>query len=279
VEFCGLAFVILVGIPYWGGVDLLATPSPEGITASLLLSGAILTFFSFLGFEDSLNVAEECKEARRTVPIGIVGAMLAATLLYMAVAITAVSVVPFADLAQAPSPLAAVTAVAAPWFPAWGYVAITLFAVANTALLNYVTASRLAYGMARDGLLPEVLARVHPGRRTPHVSIGVLLVILVALVLAGDIGQLASATVLLLLTVFAVVNAALLVLQRRPGEPHGGFEVPSFVPGAGTVVCLVLLGNRVATGDSRAPLLAGAILAVILLLYAVMRPRHRPQQA
>ncbi|WP_159346153.1 APC family permease [Roseomonas harenae] len=279
VEFCGLAFVILVGIPYWGAVDLLVTPSPEGITASLLLSGAILTFFSFLGFEDSLNVAEECKEARRTVPIGIVGAMLAATLLYMAVAITAVSVVPFAELAQAPSPLAAVTAAAAPWFPSWGYVAITLFAVANTALLNYVTASRLAYGMARDGLLPEVLARVHPGRRTPHVSIAVLFVILVALVLAGDIGQLASATVLLLLTVFTVVNAALLVLQRRPGEPHGGFEVPSFVPATGAVVCLVLLGNRVATGDWRAPMLAGVILVAILLLYAVLRPRRRAQQA
>jgi amino acid transporter len=279
VEFCGLAFVILVGIPYWGGVDLLATPSPEGITASLLLSGAILTFFSFLGFEDSLNVAEECKEARRTVPIGIVGAMLAAALLYMAVAITAVSVVPFAELAKAPSPLAAVTAVAAPWFPSWGYVVITLFAVANTALLNYVTASRLAFGMARDGLLPEVLGKVHPKTRTPHVAIGALLVLLVALVLSGDIGQLASATVLLLLTVFAVVNGALLVLQRRPGEPHGGFEVPSFVPAAGAVLCLVLLGNRVVTGDWRAPMLAGVILAVILVLYAVVRPRRQPQQA
>jgi len=273
VEFCGLVFIIVVGIPYWGGVDLLVTPSPEGISASLLLSGAILTFFAFIGFEDSLNVAEECKDAARTVPFGIVGAMLAATVLYMAVAVTAVSVVPFGELATAPSPLAAVTAVAAPWFPGWGYVAITVFAVANTALLNYVTASRLAFGMARDGLLPEALGRVHPGTRTPHVAIGVLFVVLVALVLAGDIGQLASATVLLLLAVFTVVNGALLVLQRRAGEPRGGFEVPSFVPAAGAVVCLMLLGNRVATGDWRAPALAGVILLVILGLFFLLRPR------
>ncbi len=275
VEFGGLVLVIAVGVPYWGGVDLMATPSPEGVTASLLLSGAILTFFSFIGFEDSLNVAEECRDPARTVPFGIVAAMLAATVLYMAVAVTAVSVVPFAELAAAPSPLAAVTAVAAPWFPGWGYVAITVFAVANTALLNYVTASRLAFGMARDGLLPEVLGRVHPATRTPHVAIGALFAILVALVLIGDIGQLASATVLLLLTVFTLVNAALLVLQRRPGEARGGFEVPSAVPAAGALVCLTLLANRVATGDWRAPALAGVILLAILALYAAMRPRAR----
>ncbi|HEY8611279.1 MAG TPA: amino acid permease [Roseomonas sp.] len=279
VEFCGLVLVILVGIPYWGSVDLLATPSPEGITASLLLSGAILTFFAFIGFEDSLNVAEECKDAARTVPFGIVGAMLAATVLYMAIAVTAVSVVPYVELATAPSPLAAVTAVAAPWVPGWSYIAITIFAVANTALLNYVTASRLAFGMARDGLLPEALGRVHPGTRTPHVAIGALFVVLVVLVLAGDISQLASATVLLLLLVFTVVNGALLVLQRRPAEPRGGFEVPFFVPAAGALVCLTLLVNRVATGDWRAPMLAGAILVAILALYAVMRPRALAQGA
>lgn len=276
VEFAGLALVIVVGVPYWGGVDLLEVPNAaEGITPSLVLSGAILTFFAFIGFEDSLNVAEECREPRRTVPFGIVAAMLAATALYMAVAVTAVSVVPWRELATAPSPLAAVTDRAAPWLPGWTYVAITIFAVANTALLNYVTASRLVYGMSRDGLLPPVLSRVHPTRRTPHVAVGALFVVLVALLLSGDIGQLASATVLLLLTVFCVVNVALLVLQRRPGEPKGGFEVPSFVPALGAVVCAVLLANRVATGDWRAPAIAGAVLAAILVLYAVLRPGGR----
>ena len=279
VEFLGLLLVIVVGVPYWGGVDLLEAPTAEGINASMLLSGAILTFFAFIGFEDSLNVAEECRDPRRTVPFGIVGAMLAATVLYMAVAVTAVSVVPWQELAVAPSPLAAVTARAASWLPGWTYVAITVFAVANTALLNYVTASRLAFGMARDGLLPAVLGRIHPGTRTPHVAIMVLFVLLVVLVLAGNIGQLAAATVLLLLAVFTVVNLALLVLQRRPGEPAGGFEVPAFVPALGALVCSVLLVNRVTTGDWRAPAIAGAILAVILSLYALRRGAMAPTHA
>ncbi len=273
VEASGLLLVIAVGASWWGSTDLFETPSPEGISASLLLQGAILTFFSFIGFEDTLNVAEECRDPQRTVPIGIVSAMIAATLLYIAVAVTAVSVVPWRELAAAPGPLAEVMNRAAPWLPGWFYVAITVFAVANTALLNYVTASRLTYGMARQGLLPAALGRVHPGTRTPHVAVAALFVVVVALMLSGDITQLASATVLLLLAVFALVNLALVVLQRRPSEPHGGFEVPSFVPALGALVCLALLVNRVATGDWRAPALAGAVLVAIAALYAVVRPR------
>lgn len=279
IEASGLILVIAVGVPYWGSVDLFDTPSPDGITLSFLMTGAILTFFAFIGFEDTLNVAEEAREPRTTLPIGIVAAMLAATLLYIAVAVTAVSVVPWRELAAAPGPLAEVMARAAPWFPGWGYVAITLFAVANTALLNYVTASRLLLGMARQRLMPEVCARVHPTRRTPHIAVLALLPVVVALVLAGDIGQLASATVLLLLGVFTVVNVALLVLQRRTEEPHGGFEVPAFVPAAGALVCGALLVNRVAAGDWRAPALAGALLAVILVAYLVLRPRAMPEDA
>ena len=273
VEASGLFLVIAVGASYWGTADLFETPTGAGITAQLLLQGAILTFFSFIGFEDTLNVAEECHDPQRTVPIGIVSAMVVATILYIAVAITAVSVVPWRELAAAPGPLAEVMNRAAPWMPGWFYVAITVFAVANTALLNYVTASRLTYGMARQGLLPAVLGRLHEGTRTPYMAIIVLFVIVVALMLSGDITQLASATVLLLLAVFALVNLALLILQRRPGEARGGFEVPSFVPALGALVCLALLLNRIATGDWRAPLLAGVVLVAIAALFFVVRPK------
>ncbi|MBY0336875.1 MAG: amino acid permease [Acetobacteraceae bacterium] len=279
IEAAGLLLLIAVGARFLGGADLFETPSPEGITATLLLQGAILTFFAFIGFEDTLNVAEECHDPQRTLPLGIIPAMLAATLLYMAVAAVSVSVVPWRELAAAPGPLAEVMGRAAPWLPGWVYVAVTVFAVANTALLNYVTASRLAYGMARQGLLPAVIGRVHPRTRTPHVAVGILFAVVVALMLAGDISQLASATVLMLLAVFTCVNLALLVLQRRPGEPRGGFEVPSFVPALGALVCLTLLVNRVATGDWRAPALAGAVLAVIALLFALIRPRFSALEA
>ena len=151
------------------------------------------------------------------------------------------------------------------------FTAITSFAVANTALVNYVTASRLIYGMARQGLLPHTLGSVHSARRTPHIAVAALFLVLAPLALLGSITELAAATVLLLLLVFMVVNGALVILKRRKSEVLGRFEVPLFVPVLGSLVCLVLIVVRVATGDSEAPLLAGALLLGSLAIYAVMQ--------
>ncbi len=283
IEAGGLLFVVAVGISYWGSVDLLETPPPgEGasdVMMLLVLQGAVLTFFAFIGFEDSLNVAEECRNPQRTVPIGLIAAMAMAAVIYMAVAITAVSVLPWRELAEAPGPLTAVVAKAAPWVPPIVYASITLFAVANTALVNYVTASRLAYGMAHQNLLPAWLGRVHATRRTPHLAIIALFVIVVPLAIIGTIGQLAAATVLLLLTVFAFLNGALVILKRREGEPPGRFEIPVILPVLGAIVCAGLVIVRIATGDWRAPAIAGALLLGIVVLYAVYRPGAKRRSA
>jgi len=273
IEATGLLIVIAVGISYWGSVDYFELPpeKADAGTALLILQGSILTFFAFIGFEDTYNVAEEVKNPERSLPIAVISAMLIATVLYIAVAISAVSVVPYQQLAEAPAPLAAVMEHAAPEFPSLILTIITMFAVGNTALLNYITASRMLYGMSNQGLLPAVVGRVHASRQTPHVAVLILLLILVPLSLSGTIAQLATATVLLLMFVFAVVNASLFVLKRRPGEPPGQFEVPAFVPLLGAIFCVVLLGIRMASGDSTAPLIAGAMIASILLIYALVR--------
>jgi amino acid transporter len=236
------------------------------------MQGTVLTFFAFIGFEDTLNVAEECKNPERTIPIGLLVAMGIAAALYIAVAITAVSVVPWADLAAAPGPLTEVVRRAAPAIPPIIFTGITLFAVSNTALVNYVTSSRLLYGMAQQKLVPASLGRVHAGARTPHVAIVAILLLLAPLALLGSVATLAAATVLLLLVVFTAMNAALLVLQRRPGEAKAAFEIPSIIPAAGVLICAAMIVVRVAAGDWQAPALAGALLVGILLLYAVSKP-------
>lgn len=280
VEVGGLIFVIVVGSRFWGSVDYFETPAGprgEGLTAALVLSGAVLTFYAFVGFEDLLNLSEETKNPSRNMPLGIVGALVGVALLYIAVSVTAVSVVPFRDLGDVSkgAPLTQLIDRAAPWVPGWIFTAITLFAVANTGLMNNIMGSRLLYGMARQGLLPVLLGRVHAGRRTPHVAIGALFVVIAALILSGDIAQLASATSLLLLTCFFIVNVALIVLQRRPGEARGGFEVPTIIPALGAIICLGLIVNRVATGDARSPLIAGAVLLGITALFFAWRPRGK----
>ncbi|NUQ01963.1 MAG: amino acid permease, partial [Armatimonadetes bacterium] len=170
VEVSGLLIIIAVGMRFWGAVNYLETPRPEGVPLPLglplVLHGAVLTFYSFVGFEDMINVVEEVKDPRRTFPKAVVLALLVVTVVYLAVSITAVSVVPYAELAASKAPLVEVVRRAAPGFPAWLFTAISLFAITNTALLNYIMGSRLLYGMSRQGLLPAFLGRVHPVRRT-----------------------------------------------------------------------------------------------------------------
>jgi APA family basic amino acid/polyamine antiporter len=274
VAALGLLLVIAVGVRFWGQADLFEVPKTPGnpygdLTLGLLLQGSILTFFSFLGFEDMLNVAEEVERPERNMPIGIIGAMLAASVIYMAVAITAVSVVPWAELASDPGPLKLVVERAAPWFPAVGFTVITIAAVSNTALVNYVMGSRLLYGMAQQGLIPAILGTVHSRRRTPHIAIGALLVVVVAMQFVGDIAQLASATVLLLLIVFALVNAALIVLKLREGDIPGCFNAPIVVPVLGVLICLAMIAARIVQADWYGPALTLALLVAIMFLYFV----------
>jgi APA family basic amino acid/polyamine antiporter len=286
VEATGLLFIIVVGMRFWGSVDYLETPAralggTDAIPMMLILQGAVLMFFSFIGFEDILNVSEEVKNPRRDVPMGLIGAMVAATVIYMAVAITAVSVVPWAELAKSPTPLMEVAKAAAPWFQNIDtvYIWITLFAIGNTALLNYVMGSRLLYGMSRQGLLPAMVGKVHATRRTPHIAIMILFVVVTALILSGSVKQLAESTVLLLLMVFSVVNVSLVVLKTRKGEPTGGFEVPLVIPILGAIVCLILIAVRIEAAWSQpgghvAPLVALAIVLVSLVLYFLTKPEN-----
>jgi APA family basic amino acid/polyamine antiporter len=278
VEASGLVLVIAVGISYWGSVDYLEIPAAPGDDHAILLvmQGAVLAFFAFIGFEDMYNVAEEVRDPQRTIPLGLITAMTVAAILYIAVAITAVSVVPWQELAVAPGPITEVVSRAAPLIHPVVFTGITLFAVANTGLVNYVTSSRLIYGMARQGLLPSALGNVHAGRRTPHIAIAALFLILAPLALTGTITELASATVLLLLTVFTVVNGSLFILKTREGEKPGQFEIPRFVPALGMLVCLTLIVVRVGTGDWRAPVIAGALLLAAFAIYMAMRTHTIP---
>jgi APA family basic amino acid/polyamine antiporter len=288
VEIAGLAFIVAVGVKYWGSVNYLEVPQAAvgnglaGISSIVILQGAVLTFFSFIGFEDILNVSEEVKNPRRSIPFGLVGAMIAATVIYMAVAITAVSVIPWSELAKSSAPLMEVAKRAAPWFVGIDrvFLVITIFSIGNTALLNYLMGSRLIYGMAGQRLLPAWLGGLHPIRRTPHVAIGVLFLIVSLLILVGGVKQLAEATALLLLSVFVVVNLSLIVLKRRPEEAVGGFEIPMVVPVLGALVCAILIISRIhgalssSSPDAHvAPLAAGGIILASLVLHHLVKPR------
>ena len=280
IEVTGLAIVIAVGLRFWGSVNYLefaprsaeatAAGVGESLVATLRLNGAVLAFFAFIGFEDMSNVAEEVKNPRRNFPLGVVIAVAITSVVYMAVGITAVSVLPYQQLAASGQPLVDVVVTAAPWFPPVLFSFIALFAITNTALLNYIMGSRLIFALARQGLLPRALAAIHPTRRTPHRAILALLVVVIMLLFAGGISELGAATSSLLLYAFVVVNASLLVLKKRVGEAAGGFEVPRFVPFCGALICGLLLFNS----DARPMKIAMLLLMGITVLFLITRPQH-----
>ncbi|GLW12377.1 amino acid permease [Microtetraspora sp. NBRC 13810] len=234
-----------------------------------VLGGTALAFYALLGFEDSVNLAEEAKNPERDFPRALFGGLLVAAVIYMSVAFTATTLVDATTLATSDGPLLEVVKVAGLAFPPKAFALIALLAVGNTALINMLMASRLVYGMARERIVPAVFAKVHPTRRTPWAAILFTVGVAVVLVVTGDVGVLADTTVLLLLCVFTLVNVAVLVLRRDPVE-HPHYRAPTWAPALGAVACL-LLALPITGRDGLVYLRAGILLAIGVLLWFVNR--------
>ncbi|MFF9767838.1 APC family permease [Streptomyces sp. NPDC014636] len=276
VEVGGL--LLVVGLGAWlllrGDGDpgrLVRLGTADTGAAAGVLGGTVLAYYSFVGFETSVNVAEETRDPRRSYPRALFGALVTAGAVYVLVGIVASAAVPTGTLAHSSGPLLEVVKEAG-GVPPKLFSAIALVAVANGALLTGIMSSRLAYGMARDGLLPGVLTRVLPGRRTPWASIAVTTALSFLLALTGDVATLASTLVLLLLVVFFLVNTAVLVLRRdRPARPH--FRAWTAVPVLGAASC-VLLATRVEAVVWARGLIVIAVGVALGTVAALHRRRH-----
>jgi amino acid transporter len=274
VELTGLLIVILVGL--WaigagqGDVSRALTFEPAGDRGVFwsVMTATTLAFFAMVGFEDSVNMAEETKDPSKIFPKVLLTGLLITVVIYVLVSISAVTLVSPAELGQGEAPLLKVVAAGAPGFPLWVFGVITMFAVANSALINMLMASRLVYGMSREGVLPRVLGRVHAGRRTPYLAIVFTSLLAFGLItFVGTVPALGGTTALLLLVVFAVVNVAVLVL-RKDKVDHEHFRTPTSVAVMGAFSCAFLAGPW--TGrDPVQYAIAGVLLAIGVGLWCV----------
>jgi APA family basic amino acid/polyamine antiporter len=259
VEMAALAIVIIIGFVAISGGDsdinritVFENPEEKGLFAAVTVATAI-AFFSMVGFEDSVNMVEETKDPERIFPKMMFTGLGIAVIIYMLVAVSVVAVIPAGDIANPQNPEAGilldVVRIGAPDIPIDKiFPFMTVFAVANTALINMLMASRLIYGMANQGVLPRGLGKVLPSRRSPWAAIVFTTVLALALIVVvrllaenSVVAALSGTTALLLLAVFSVVNVAVLILRREPGR-EGGFKAPTLIPVVGAVACLYLLG-------------------------------------
>ena len=241
-EIAGLLLVIFVGVdelPTLANLSeqmSLSNKQGVGLDFSLLglFSGAFLAFYAYIGFEDMVNIAEEVKDPQRNLPRAIMICVIVSTLLYSAVTLVSISVLTPAELAKSDAPLAAVYARATGEAPVVISM-IGIFAVINGALIQLIMSSRLLYGMASRGWLPEVLSKINPVTRTPIHSTVVTVVLMLFFALVFQIVALAEITSYLVLIVFAMVNLALIKIKQNKVVPDGVIVFPVWLPVLGFI--------------------------------------------
>lgn len=275
IELSGLVIVIVVVAMLLasGGGDpgrVVELPADAALPTAVL-GGAIIAYYSFVGFETSANVIEEVRDPRKSYPRALFASLITAGIVYVLVGLASATALPPEDLVESSGPLLDVVAAAGVGVPAWLFSLIALVAVANGALLTMIMASRLTYGMSEQGLLPSALGRVLPQRRTPWVAILTTTLIAMLLTLIGDLSLLAETVVLLLLFVFLSANVSVLVLRRDRVE-HDHFRVWTVIPILGIASCILLL-----TQQSGTVWLFGAGLLVVgvVLFFATRWLRSR----
>ena len=249
-ELLGLAYVIIAGghqvwqtgtvVPLSELADL--TAAPAGIAA-----GAFIAFFAFLGFENMANMAEEAEDAYRALPLAIFLALAISTLLYIAVATVAVISVPLETLVSSPTPLRDVVA-SSPIGNAEIFGSVALIATANGVLIEILMVARVSYGMAHRGWLPAWFAAVWPRSRTPVRTTLIAGAIVLLLAVPFDVGELAAMTSNVLLSLFVIVNLALMRLQHVAPRDDLPIRAPRWLPPLGAAGAAALLAAQFLMG-------------------------------
>lgn len=256
VKLCVLLGFVVVGA---GKVDThnwtpFIPPHQGGFAYGLpgVLRAASILFFAYLGFEAVATAASETRNPHRDISIGILGALLASTVVYAAVAIVLTGLVPYAAL-NVPDPIAvAVSAMGMPVFAVIIKIG-ALTGLASVLLVNSYGQSRIAFAMASDGLLPDLFRRVHSRFHTP--ALGTIAIVLISgvaaallpITLLGDLVSIGAACM------FVVVSLSVMWLRTTQPDMPRPFRVPlggvrigglwiGFIPVLALIMCMLLMG-------------------------------------
>ena len=267
VQVGGLLVVIALGASHITHFHPAASAGPGGV-----LAGAALVFFAFIGFDEVITLSEETRDAAHVVPRALLAALAVSALLYVLVAIVAVSTLGPTALAASPRPLADVIAHVT-GSPAANFVAaVALASTTNTTLLALTAASRLTYGMGASGALPRPLARVYGGGMAPAPAIAACAAAAALFALFGKLATVAAVTDFSVYVVFVAVNATVIILRlRQPSSPRpfraapAVFRVP-VPPLIGLAVTVLMMAQL----DHESVIIGTAVVIVGLVTSALL---------
>ncbi len=204
-----------------------------------VMRGAAVMFFAYVGFDAVSTAAQEARNPQRDMPIGILASLAICTVLYIAVAVVLLGIVPYQRLNVADPLAVGIDATGLTWFSPVVKVS-ALFGLFSTMLVQLLGQTRIFYSMSRDGLLPDLFGAVHPRFRTPWLSTlltGGVVAVAAGLLPIGVLSQLVSIGSLL---AFVLVCVGVLVLRRTAPAVVRPFRVPGvpWVPVLGALACL-----------------------------------------
>ncbi len=217
--------------------------SPNGLTG--IRTGAALIFFAYIGFDAVSTAAEECRNPQKDMPIGMIGSLAICTVLYVATSLVLTGMVPIEQIRGSSEPLAkAFSLLGMNW--AAGIVAFGAVIATTAVLLVFQYGqARIFFSMARDGLLPQSFAKIHPKYKTPHVTtiwIGIAVALLSAF---ANLDVFVELTNIGTLFAFVLVCIGIMILRHKDPDRRRPFRTPfvPLVPILGIVVCIYLMSG------------------------------------
>lgn len=267
IESIGLFIIIAIGFSYVGKVDYLEmTNGLKGV-----IEGGVLIFFSYLGFQGITTLAEETKNPKKTIPKAILLAIAITTVIYILVGLTAVSVIPWNELATSKSPLADI---ASNVFGEKSFIilsGIALFSTFNTVLMSLLAGSRLVYGMSKERGFPEIFSKTSKKLKSPSFAILAIIIGSIIILFLGDLKSIANLTNFTVFAVFILVNLTLIYFRiKKPCKDKDVFRVPGSImkvpifPILGVITSFLMLVNI-----SKEILIMGIVLVIIGIIFSL----------
>lgn len=221
IETIGLLIIIFIGMQNFGSVNYLQlTNGFKGI-----IEGGVLIFFSYIGFQSITRLAEETKQPEKNIPKAIIISIITTTIIYILVAIAAVSVIPAKELALEGAPLARIAETA---FGQNSFIflsGIAFFATFNTTLMMLLSGSRLIYGISKEKALPIIFSRVSKKTLSPWAAIIGVVIVAILFLFIGDLKYIANLTNFTVFSVFILINGTLIFIRLKKPDKKG-FRVP-----------------------------------------------------
>ena len=271
IEVAGLLLVVFVGLPYIGSVNYFDIRNMSGI-----FEASTLIFFAFLGFEDIVKLAQETRSPEKNIPKALILSIMITVVLYILVAVSAVSILGYEALSTSSAPLADVASVALGSDAFFVMSIVALFSTANTSILMMLGASRILYGMAESGPMPQVFSLIHPKRRTPWVAILTIAAISILFLFIEDVAMVANIANFMIFVTFFIINVSLVRLRYREPDVKRPFKSPinigrfAVLPALGAITTVFLFSHL-----SFEVMVYGSILLIAGVIISLISNRNK----